>query len=249
MNKIKSKIELKNRRKSKTDVIKPPEKFIKEYRAQQKSYAHYRLQVPTSLNFRIKNFTLRRNTQLLKPPTENCWSSLESEASRISPSNKKQSWTNSVWEWPTPQSSSKSPKQSFRCSRPLRTTSHGANHRRKLSVNWSTRRHSERSTAKESKSSQTSSSKSKSEARSSVSKTSSTKFLQSESNSTKSRNSFTPSSWQLLKDFWSQDWESQFQRMVIGATEVQKSTNTLRPWSDWFILFWIYFVPFLKMCY
>ena len=45
MNKIKSKIQLKNKRKSKKDVIQPPEKFIKDYRAQQKSYAHYRLQV------------------------------------------------------------------------------------------------------------------------------------------------------------------------------------------------------------
>jgi hypothetical protein len=45
MNKIKSKLELKKKRKSKDDVIKPPEKFIKEYRAKQRSYAHYRLQV------------------------------------------------------------------------------------------------------------------------------------------------------------------------------------------------------------
>lgn len=46
MNKIKSKLDLKNKRKSKADVIKPPEKFIKEYRAKQRSYAHYKLQVP-----------------------------------------------------------------------------------------------------------------------------------------------------------------------------------------------------------
>ena len=46
MNKIKSKLELKNKRKSKADVVKPPEKFIKEYRAKQRSYAHYKQQVP-----------------------------------------------------------------------------------------------------------------------------------------------------------------------------------------------------------
>ncbi len=45
MNKIKSKLDLKSKKKSKAGLIKPPEKFIKEYRSQQKSYAHYRLQV------------------------------------------------------------------------------------------------------------------------------------------------------------------------------------------------------------
>lgn len=45
MNKIKSKLELKKKKKSKADLIQPPEKFIKEYRSKQKSYAHYRQQV------------------------------------------------------------------------------------------------------------------------------------------------------------------------------------------------------------
>jgi hypothetical protein len=44
-NKIKSKIALKGKRQKKADALKAPEKFIKQYRAQQKSYAHYRLKV------------------------------------------------------------------------------------------------------------------------------------------------------------------------------------------------------------
>jgi len=48
-NKIKSKIALKGKRQKKADALKAPEKFIKQYRAQQKSYAHYRLKVNSSL--------------------------------------------------------------------------------------------------------------------------------------------------------------------------------------------------------
>ena len=44
-NKIRSKLALKKKRQKSKDALKAPEKFIKQYRAQQKSYAHYRLQV------------------------------------------------------------------------------------------------------------------------------------------------------------------------------------------------------------
>lgn len=44
-NKIKSKLALKSKRKKKDDAHKGPEKFIKQYRHQQKSYAHYKLKV------------------------------------------------------------------------------------------------------------------------------------------------------------------------------------------------------------
>jgi hypothetical protein len=45
-NKIRSKLALKSKRTKSKDALKAPEKFIKQYRAQQKSYAHYRLKVP-----------------------------------------------------------------------------------------------------------------------------------------------------------------------------------------------------------
>ena len=44
-NKIRNKIALKGKRKKGENTVKAPEKFIKQYRAQQKSYAHYRLKV------------------------------------------------------------------------------------------------------------------------------------------------------------------------------------------------------------
>lgn len=44
-NKIRSKIALKSKRAKSKDALKAPEKFIKQYRAQQKSYAHYKLKV------------------------------------------------------------------------------------------------------------------------------------------------------------------------------------------------------------
>lgn len=48
-NKIRSKLALKKKREKSKDALKAPEKFIKQYRAQQKSYAHYRLKVTHSL--------------------------------------------------------------------------------------------------------------------------------------------------------------------------------------------------------
>jgi hypothetical protein len=47
--KIKNKIALKGKRKKSESALKGPEKFIKQYRAQQKSYSHYRLKVPPLL--------------------------------------------------------------------------------------------------------------------------------------------------------------------------------------------------------
>lgn len=44
-NKLRSKLALKSKRSKSKDALKAPEKFIKQYRAQQKSYAHYRLKV------------------------------------------------------------------------------------------------------------------------------------------------------------------------------------------------------------
>ena len=43
--KIRNKLAMKSKRKKNKDALKAPEKFIKQYRAQQKSYAHYRLKV------------------------------------------------------------------------------------------------------------------------------------------------------------------------------------------------------------
>jgi Tfp pilus assembly protein PilE len=43
--KIKNKIVLKGKRKKSETALKGPEKFISQYRAQQKSYTHYRLKV------------------------------------------------------------------------------------------------------------------------------------------------------------------------------------------------------------
>jgi hypothetical protein len=48
-NKIRSKLALKKKRMKNKDALKAPEKFIKQYRAQQKSYNHYRLKVHTNL--------------------------------------------------------------------------------------------------------------------------------------------------------------------------------------------------------
>jgi GTP cyclohydrolase I len=45
-NKIRNKLVLKGKRKKNDEALKAPDKFIKQYRAQQKSYAHYRLKVP-----------------------------------------------------------------------------------------------------------------------------------------------------------------------------------------------------------
>lgn len=44
-NKIKNKMSLKAKRAKKGDAMKNPEKFIKQYRAAQKSYAHLRNKV------------------------------------------------------------------------------------------------------------------------------------------------------------------------------------------------------------
>lgn len=44
-NKIKTKLILKGKRKKNLDAIKSPEKIIKQYRAQQKAYSHYKLKV------------------------------------------------------------------------------------------------------------------------------------------------------------------------------------------------------------
>jgi hypothetical protein len=43
--KIKNKIALKGKRKKNANALKAPEKFIKQYQAQQKSYSHYKLKV------------------------------------------------------------------------------------------------------------------------------------------------------------------------------------------------------------
>jgi hypothetical protein len=43
--KIRNKLALKKKREKSKDALKAPEKFIKQYRAQQKSYSHYRLKV------------------------------------------------------------------------------------------------------------------------------------------------------------------------------------------------------------
>jgi len=51
--KIKNKIALKGKRKKNQDALKAPEKFIKQYQAQQKSYAHYKLKV-FIMRFRIE---------------------------------------------------------------------------------------------------------------------------------------------------------------------------------------------------
>jgi len=44
-NKIKTKLILKGKRKKNLDAIKSPEKIIKQYKAQQKAYSHYKLKV------------------------------------------------------------------------------------------------------------------------------------------------------------------------------------------------------------
>jgi large subunit ribosomal protein L7e len=54
-NQIKNKIILKNKKKNKDHVVKAPEKFIKEYRSAQKSYAHYKLKVLSLLSQNIHN--------------------------------------------------------------------------------------------------------------------------------------------------------------------------------------------------
>jgi Tfp pilus assembly protein PilE len=59
--KIRNKIALKSKRQKSKDALKAPEKFIKQYRAQQKSYAHYRLKVKLSSS-RIKKTADCRET-------------------------------------------------------------------------------------------------------------------------------------------------------------------------------------------
>jgi len=44
-NKIRNKLILRGKRSKSTTALKGPEKFIKQYRAQQKSYSHYKLKV------------------------------------------------------------------------------------------------------------------------------------------------------------------------------------------------------------
>ena len=48
--KIKNKLILKGKRKKSKDAIKSPEKIIKQYRAQQKAYSHYKLKVTPPLS-------------------------------------------------------------------------------------------------------------------------------------------------------------------------------------------------------
>lgn len=66
--KIKNKIALKGKRKKSETALKNPEKFIKQYRAQQKSYTHYRLKVqPTSFRIsRTRPLTSRLNSSSLE---------------------------------------------------------------------------------------------------------------------------------------------------------------------------------------
>ena len=53
-NKLRSKQALKKKREKSKEALKAPEKFIKQYRAQQKSYSHYRLKVTPGI-FRINS--------------------------------------------------------------------------------------------------------------------------------------------------------------------------------------------------
>lgn len=71
-NKIRNKISLKKKREKSKDALKAPEKFIKRYRAQQKSYAHYRLKVPF-LSSRINKASACREKSIrdMHPELEN----------------------------------------------------------------------------------------------------------------------------------------------------------------------------------
>lgn len=78
--KIKNKIALKGKRKKKEDALKAPEKFIKQYRAQQKSYSHYKLKVNNSLSRtkKIKKSSSKANMQWTMV-MENCYLLFELE--------------------------------------------------------------------------------------------------------------------------------------------------------------------------
>lgn len=89
--KIRNKLAMKSKRKKNKDALKAPEKFIKQYRAQQKSYAHYRLKVKSRLLLR----TERRRDWLpvaIREPRVGlgscCWW-YECEESPTSPNNRR----------------------------------------------------------------------------------------------------------------------------------------------------------------
>ena len=84
--KIKNKIALKGKRKKNQDALKAPEKFIKQYQGQQKSYAHYKLKV-NLLRFRIEKMHSSDSKGQMGPlmAQENCYWSSGSEVSLISP--------------------------------------------------------------------------------------------------------------------------------------------------------------------
>lgn len=61
-NKIKSKITLKAKRAKKQDAIKNPQKFIKQYRAAQKSYVYFKNKVIDNI-YTVKKSRTRKNNK------------------------------------------------------------------------------------------------------------------------------------------------------------------------------------------
>jgi len=66
-NKIKNKMIIKSKRKKSDKAMKAPEKFIKQYLHQQKSYSHYRLKVKHALlqNQHNKKMRINKNSNVL----------------------------------------------------------------------------------------------------------------------------------------------------------------------------------------
>lgn len=60
-NKLKSKLSLKAKRAKKQDALKGPEKFIKQYRSSQKSYAYYKNKTKKTIRSRVNGDRSRVN--------------------------------------------------------------------------------------------------------------------------------------------------------------------------------------------
>ena len=86
--KIKNKLIMKSKRKKGLDALKSPEKFVRQYLYQQKSYSHYRLKVslPSPRIAIMSRWRSIRKEASMAPGS--CLSSSGSEEPPTSPSNK-----------------------------------------------------------------------------------------------------------------------------------------------------------------
>ena len=134
--KIKNKLIMKSKRKKGLDAIKTPEKFVRQYLYQQKSYSHYRLKVlllPPRIAT-ISRWRSIRKKASMAPVSSSSSSGFEEPL--ISPSSKEFCYPSSTSKKSTLPSSSKELPKTSEPWKKLKIISPGVNHPRNWSHNW-----------------------------------------------------------------------------------------------------------------